>query len=83
MFDDVEALEVNPHRVGNICQFPMSKGIRREKVAEFIVPPWLRNAKNRNERDANRYYPRSNRKHSQSTSPRKHGQSPLQPLRRG
>jgi hypothetical protein len=46
MLDDVEALEVLPHRMGRIGEAPVGEGIRRQQVAEFIVCVWLGHAEN-------------------------------------
>src|ERR1051325_7802735 len=37
LLNDVEALEMPPHRVRRICQPPMREGIGGEKVAELVM----------------------------------------------
>ena len=57
MFDDVEALKVNPHGVGRIRKPPVGEGVRRQQVAELVVPSRLWNSKNWHERGAQQKYP--------------------------
>ena len=60
-FDDVEAFEVNPHGMSGVRDFPVSERIRREQIAELVVPPRVRNAKDRDERSPNYNYSRPHR----------------------
>jgi hypothetical protein len=50
--DDVEALEVGPHRVGGIGKFAVSEGIGRQQIAELVVEVGLGNAENGDEGSA-------------------------------
>ncbi len=36
LLDDCEALKVDPHRMGGICNPALSKRVRHEQVAELI-----------------------------------------------
>src|SRR5579859_4296138 len=39
--NDAKCFEMNPHRMSRVGEPPMSVGICRQKVAEFIVDDWF------------------------------------------
>src|ERR1700722_6100509 len=70
LFNDVEAFEVNPHRVGGIGDSSVSERVRSQEVAELIVPARLRNPEDGYQGDAQYYYAGSHRQHCKSAPPR-------------
>src|SRR4029077_610225 len=69
MLDDVEALEVNPHRVSGVCDSPVSIRVRGKQVAVLVVPVRVHNSEYWDEHDTDDHYPGSHGKYSKSSTP--------------
>src|SRR5712691_7327798 len=53
LLDNVKTLEMNPHGMSRVSKSGVSESIGGKQIAELVVGTGLRNAENRNKRDAN------------------------------
>src|ERR1700690_46475 len=65
MLNDVEALEVYPHRMGRIGQASVSKSIGRQQITELVVYFRLGNSKQWNQSDSKQKNEQSDQQHGE------------------